>query len=207
MARSVGKDILHLVRIVDSMSNGQVTIDDFVEEENILFVTLVPRDGLYGNGKFRFKVHIPPNYPFAGPEVACLTPIYHPNIENLLVFGEQHGGICVNLLDEWQSTFGLDHVIQALLFLFHQPNLEEPFSPMFTPNMDVVSYAKNVKLSLEGGVVEGIDFPRNLHHCNDFPVNNDATNQQQTKLDAEIMSSEAGEMHHRCDEVRHLNSG
>ncbi|XP_002731328.1 uncharacterized protein LOC100374153 [Saccoglossus kowalevskii] len=165
MNRSVTKDIYYLMRDINKLSDGQAMVVNFQEQERTLFVSITPNSGLYGNGQFIFKIYLAPNYPSTAPEVTCLTPIYHPNIENLLVFGEDYGEICVSLLDEWQSCFNLDHVVQAILFLFYHPNLEDPFSPLFVPNMDYTTFANCVKLSLEGGIVDDFTFPRN--RCNE----------------------------------------
>ncbi|XP_077994493.1 uncharacterized protein LOC144448213 [Glandiceps talaboti] len=160
--RSASKDIYHLMRSIRALSDDQAEVVDIEEEENTIFVSIVPNGGLYCGGKFIFKIHLRSGYPFYAPDVVCLTPIYHPNIDNILAFDENEAEICINLLDDWQVTFNLEHVIQAILFLFYQPNLEDPISPMFEPKMDEGKFVENVTTSLQGGLVEGIWFPRNL---------------------------------------------
>ncbi|XP_070555509.1 uncharacterized protein [Ptychodera flava] len=161
MLRSVTKEIYYLMQTIGDLSVGQAKVLDFGEDSTIL-VAIAPDDGLYKGGQFIFRIRISKSYPLYAPDVACLTPIYHPNIENVLAFGETEADVCIDLLDDWESTYNLEHVVQAILFLFFQPNLEDPLSPMFEPRMDEIAFAENVRKSLEGGSVEGIKFPRNL---------------------------------------------
>ena len=38
-------------------------------------------DSLWQGGNFEFDIEFPPSYPNIPPEIKCLTPIYHPDIE------------------------------------------------------------------------------------------------------------------------------
>jgi len=57
------------------------------------------------------------------------------------------------------------HCVYGLLYLLKNPNLEDPLSPYFCPEdaEDMDTFYKNVRISLEGGVVDGfIKFKRNI---------------------------------------------
>jgi hypothetical protein len=66
------------------------------------------------------------NYPKEAPSVVCTTPIYHPNID--VAGGDEN--VCVSLLNEWTETCTLEDMVQALLFLIHNPNADDPLSQL-----------------------------------------------------------------------------
>lgn len=77
----------------------------------------------------------------------------------------------------WESHMGLEDVIQGILFLFYHPNLEDPLCCIFSPDMTEEEYGANVKLSLEGGEVEGYTFPKQdngaTDNCDEGETKND----------------------------------
>ena len=126
-------------------------------------------------------------YPEKAPVVICETPIYHPNID----FSAEPdtyddtctSNVCVSLLDDWEPSYGLEDCIQGLLFLFYQPNLEDPLSEWFDSD-DYSSFAEGVKLSLEGGTISGYDFPVNQRK------NNTEDNESQQEAETEIQGTD-----------------
>lgn len=76
--------------------------------------------------------------------------------------------MCLSLLDEWQEKYGLEDAIQGLLFLLYNPNLEDPLSPMFDPEMSPAEFEENIQKSLEGGEVESETFEANHVEGNGF---------------------------------------
>lgn len=95
----------------------------------------------------------------------CLNNIYHPNIDPT----EDDTNVCLSLLEEWQPNFGLDDIIQGLLFLLHNPNLSDPLSPYFDPDMDESEFQSNVQQSLLGQQVEGCFFDSSVMQVDDPP--------------------------------------
>lgn len=152
----LAKDFHKLMKNIASFSNNQANVAQFEETLNEFKVEITPNDGLYSGGKFEFEIRVK-DYPQKAPTVTCGTQIYHPNID-------ENGEICLNLFSEWAETNTLEDCIQGLLFLLYNPNLEDPLSPWFDPEFDtdLEVFAENVRLSLEGGVVEGNQFERNL---------------------------------------------
>ncbi|ESP02202.1 hypothetical protein LOTGIDRAFT_98196, partial [Lottia gigantea] len=122
---------------------------------NDIKVVLKPDDGPYRGGAFVFQIKInPETYESKGPEVQCLTHVYHPNIDtekgvDYENFGEI-SNVCLNMLKDWQPSFHLDGLINGLLFLFHQPNLDDPYSSYFEYNVSMDDFEKNVRKSLLG---------------------------------------------------------
>lgn len=153
---TLAKDFHKLMKSIASFSNKQAEICHYEENLESFKVEIVPNDGLYCGGKFDFEVTLQ-NYPKDAPNVTCVTQIYHPNID-------ENGEICLNLFNEWVETNNLEDCVQGLLFLLYNPNLEDPLSPLFDPEQDndYDTFAQNVRQSLEGGVVEGLSFERNL---------------------------------------------
>ena len=161
MCGSVAKDFHQLMKSIASFSNSQAEVCDYEENIEAFEVEILPNDGFYCGGKFNFRVTLK-DYPDRAPSVRCVTQIYHPNIDN------ETGDICLNLFDEWTATSTLEDCVQGLLFLLYNPNLDDPLSPLFDPECDndFDDFAENVRLSLEGGEVEGCTFERNL--VNDY---------------------------------------
>ena len=153
---TLAKDFHKLMKSIASFSNKQAEVCHYEENLESFKVEIVPNDGLYCGGKFDFQVTLQ-NYPKDAPNVTCVTQIYHPNID-------ENGEICLNLFNEWVETNNLEDCVQGLLFLLYNPNLEDPLSPLFDPEQDndYDTFAQNVRQSLEGGVVEGLSFERNL---------------------------------------------
>lgn len=121
---------------------------------------------------FLFQIDISVNdYPRNAPNVNCMTPIYHPNIdtvsEELWPREDDDSGntnICLNIFDvEWNEGMNLEDCVQGLLFLLYNPNFEDPLTPLFdsTTCSDMEQFAENVSLSLIGGNVEGIEYETN----------------------------------------------
>jgi len=152
----LAKDFHKLMKNIASFSNNQANVAQYEENLDEFKVEITPNDGLYCGGKFEFEIRVQ-DYPQKAPNVTCSTQIYHPNIDD-------NGEICLNLFSEWAETNTLEDCIQGLLFLLYNPNLEDPLSPWFDPQFDtdLEDFAENVRLSLEGGIVEGNQFERNL---------------------------------------------
>ena len=96
----------------------------------------------------------------APPRVSCKTEILHPNIR----YEEQGHAVCLNIFDEWEAHFGLDDIIQGLLFLFHEPNWDDPLNEYFfiiMNNKNELSYAEIIQKTLLGLDVAGKDWPFN----------------------------------------------
>ena len=92
------------------------------------------------------------------PDVACLDIVYHPNIDPT----ESERNICLSLLDEWQPTNGLDDVIQGILFLLHNPNISESFSPYFDITQDEKAFKACVRRTMKGESLDGCKYSRTI---------------------------------------------
>ncbi|CAF0760573.1 unnamed protein product [Adineta steineri] len=85
-------------------------------------IIISPDDGFYKNGRFIFSIDIPSDYPNKPPKVKCTQTIYHPNI-NL------EGNVCLNILrDDWRPMLTIETVILGLIFLFLEPNADDPLN-------------------------------------------------------------------------------
>ena len=177
---NVVRELHYLYGEIKDLTNGQcrvleLDLDEEVKSPNVRFIiSIVPDNGPYKSGQFDFLVRVPERYPRSAPHIKCLTHIYHPNIDDC-------GEICLSLLDDWCVEFNcLLHCVYGLLFLLEHPNLEDPLSPYFCPEdaEDMDTFYKNVKLSLEGGVVDGfIKFKRNI-------VRNDSSKKENLSVTA-----------------------
>jgi len=119
-------------------------------------LTIKPNMGYWNGGLYEFKFQIPAKYPFEGPRVTCGDKIYHPNID-------LEGKVCVNVLRPWKSTYTIQIILFALLFLFSNPNPNDPLNNEAAADMraDKKRFATNVTQSMKGYSVSGVTFPRN----------------------------------------------
>lgn len=81
-----------------------------------------PDSGCWVGGVYDFNFAIPPLYPHEPPKVTCITKIYHPNIN-------YEGNVCLNILrDEWKPVLDINAVIYGLIYLFYEPNPDDPLN-------------------------------------------------------------------------------
>lgn len=155
------KQYRHLVKNIDSFSNGQAAVSENQADSdslNTINVVIKPNDGLYKGGKFEFTIEMNEENPLQEPpKIQSLTKVYHPNIDQIDEYSE--GDICLNLLDElWTTSLTLEDYVQGLLFMFYNPNVEDPLNPAFDGSESEEKLRYNVRMSLRGREVEGVDY-------------------------------------------------
>lgn len=149
---------------VGKLTDGQATILDIDWDEGTLrrfHVVIRPNSGLYRNGKFKFEINILDEYPEIPPAVWCHTDIYHPNIDPTDEYiHEGSTNVCLNLLENgvWNRSYGLEGTLLGLLFLMHNPNLEDPLSPHFEGYDDEESFQENVRKYMAGEEFDNMVF-------------------------------------------------
>tara|TARA_B110000285_G_scaffold12113_1_gene12021 strand:- start:27 stop:413 length:387 start_codon:yes stop_codon:yes gene_type:complete len=123
----------------------------------VLNVDLTAQDGcIWQGGKYIFSIEVPNNYPFAPPKCKLQTPIYHPNID-------LEGNVCLNILrEDWKPVLGVNSVILGLIFLFIEPNPNDPLNHEAAKHMreNPNGFVQQVKKTLKGGHFEGLNFPK-----------------------------------------------
>ena len=161
MTGKSAKDFYKLFRNIGKLSNGQARIVTWDDEDLTTFqIEIAPSDGLYMHGKFLFKISQGPDG--VAPTVFCFTDVYHPNIDTTDNTDSSATNVCVSLLDDWDDSMDMEDLVQAILFLFYQPNLEDPLCPLIEPYMDTEEFGDNVKRALMGEEVEDHDFEANI---------------------------------------------
>eukprot|EP00729_Bicosta_minor_P008501 gene8501-30817_t len=118
---------------------------------------LIPSEGLYAKGRFEFTFEISPAYPHTVPKVHCKTKVYHPNID-------QQGHICLNILrEDWRPVLNLQSIIVGLMFLFLEPNMDDPLHKEAAEVMraDRRQFERHVASAMQGGRVAGFTYD----HC------------------------------------------
>ena len=103
-----------------------------------------------------FSIDVPNNYPFNPPKCKLITPIYHPNID-------LEGNVCLNILrEDWKPVLGVNSVILGLIFLFIEPNPNDPLNHDAAKHMrdNYNSFVQQVRKTLKGGNFEGLSFPK-----------------------------------------------
>lgn len=160
------KQYRDLARNIRSFSDGQAWLSERGEEDEdtleMVRVTISPNDGYYRGGKFEFELDLSDSYPSNAPSIRCLTRVYHPNID--LVEGDySDGDVCLNLLDElFEPELTLEDYVQGLLFLFYNPNLDDPLNGAFDGGEDEEVFRRNIRRSMMGKEIDGIVYEQLL---------------------------------------------
>jgi ubiquitin-conjugating enzyme E2 M len=167
--KALVKQYKELVLTIASFSDGQASIaerppEDVDSEDSmaILYINITPNDGPYKDGTFKFKLDMTEDYPdISPPKINCLTRVYHPNIDMVDEYSE--GEICLNLMDElWTPELTLVEYVQGLLFMFYNPNIEDPLNPAFNGSEDMDEFEDNVRLSMRGIEIDGVEYDKVL---------------------------------------------
>lgn len=134
-------------------------------------------DGLWKTATFEFTFAVPDDYPYTPPKVTCndkvraqrerprappapalsSLQVYHPNID-------LQGAVCLNILrKDWKPVLDTQAIIHGLLFLFLEPNPDDPLNDDAAAVLrkDSKQFARNVDQSLRGMAVNGVQFPKN----------------------------------------------
>ncbi|XP_061164243.1 uncharacterized protein LOC133173274 [Saccostrea echinata] len=168
----ITKDFHRLARTIESFSDGQAKVvlgnDDENDRVETIFrfeVDIMPNGGPYQGGTFRFEfcVENECQWPREPPIIRCLTDIYHPNIDHL--DRDNCSNVCVSVLDRgmWSYQFDFETCVQALLFLFYEPNFDDALSPICCSDED---FQELVQISLKGGTIDGFQFSPNIGRIN-----------------------------------------
>ncbi|KAK3596986.1 hypothetical protein CHS0354_009123 [Potamilus streckersoni] len=96
---------------------------------HLFTLTILPDEGFWSGGKFKFTIEVPDDYNIVPPKVVSNTRIWHPNI------GE-NGEVCLSLLRQssydsmgWAPTRKLKDVIWGLNSLFSDLlNFDDPLN-------------------------------------------------------------------------------
>ena len=93
-----------------------------------LITLLGPKDTYYKGGLFYLEINIPSDYPNNAPKIFFITPIYHPNVNNIKSEYEILGNISIDVLDNWNPSNTIKKVLLKVYSLFYWPNPESPYS-------------------------------------------------------------------------------
>ena len=119
-------------------------------------VDLTKEESIWRGGKYVFTIEVLPNYPHDAPKCKCETQIYHPNIDT-------DGNVCLNILrDDWKPVLGINAVILGLIFLFIEPNPNDPLNHDAAAVMreSMSNFTAKVKRTLRGGIHDGHSYPQ-----------------------------------------------
>lgn len=151
---------IRIQKDIAELDGGNVATADFPNPNDLtkFTVTVVPAHGLWKNATYVFSFAIPALYPHEAPKVHCDTQIYHPNIDT-------QGNVCLNILrEDWKPVLDINAVIYGLIYLFYDPNPNDPLNreaaQLFRDNKP--AFDRKVQQTLRGGVIEGQHYERLL---------------------------------------------
>ena len=130
--------------------------DENCTTEMKVVVDLTKEESIWRGGRYEFDIAVSPNYPIDAPKVKCLTQIYHPNID-------VEGNVCLNILrDDWKPVLGINSVVLGLMFLFIEPNPNDPLNHDAAARMrdSMYEFQNKVKRTLRGGNHDGYNYPQ-----------------------------------------------
>ena len=113
-------------------------------------------ESIWKGAVYKFTLEVGSEYPHVPPKVHCETKIYHPNID-------LDGNVCLNILRaDWTPVLNLYNVILGVLYLFIEPNPNDPLNKEAAALMreDLAKFTDTVKRTLRGGSVNNIYFPK-----------------------------------------------
>ncbi|KAL8793232.1 MAG: hypothetical protein Q9195_004168 [Heterodermia aff. obscurata] len=87
-----------------------------------------PEDSVYAQGKFHFKMLLPPNYPYDPPMIRFQSKIYHPNIKSTSDHKDGYP-VCIDILQKdqaWTPMITIDKILVSVRSLFTDPNPDHP---------------------------------------------------------------------------------
>ena len=119
-------------------------------------IDLSKEECLWKGATYTFTITIGHNYPHEAPKAHCKNLLYHPNID-------LQGNVCLNILRaDWKPVLGVNAVILGLIFLFIEPNPNDPLNKEAAElqRTNVSLFNETVKKSLRGGYINGTQFPK-----------------------------------------------
>nr|CAH8829342.1 unnamed protein product [Trichobilharzia regenti] len=174
MYKVIWRQFSELICGIERETDGQATITSW-EDNNVdnddsrnnsgldefqFHVKICPKDGPYAHAEFEFEIIVRFERYGEMPAVRCLSHIYHPNIEDY----DNGGGVCLNLFHNWNIEMGLKAIIDGLLFLFSEPNEEDPINERFIIPPGC-TFEDAVTESLQGGSYLHYSGPPNRPWC------------------------------------------
>ncbi|PWN91811.1 putative UBC5-E2 ubiquitin-conjugating enzyme [Acaromyces ingoldii] len=79
-----------------------------------------PSSTPYQGGTFEVAIDFPIEYPFKGPKLRFLTPVYHPNVD-------KDGNMCVGVIkaEAWKPSTKASTILLAVSQLLAEPNPDD----------------------------------------------------------------------------------
>eukprot|EP00051_Salpingoeca_urceolata_P027473 m.481613 g.481613 ORF g.481613 m.481613 type:complete len:184 (-) comp22250_c0_seq1:53-604(-) len=158
-AKKTSPAVLRVTKDHNELSLPESCQIDFDNPDDLLnfHLTICPTEGMYAGGRFHFTFQVNDSYPHEPPKVHCNTKIYHPNID-------LDGNICLNVLrEDWKPVLNLQTIIYGLVFLFLEPNSDDPLNKEAATVMKESrsTFERNVRKAMRGGSIGGVHFD----HC------------------------------------------
>ncbi|CAH8446919.1 unnamed protein product [Heterobilharzia americana] len=171
MYKVIWRQFSELICGIENETNGQAKIISWhgdndhdnaaaADDEFQFRLKISPNKGPYAHAEYEFEVSIRLESFGERPAVRCMSHIYHPNIQDY----DCDGTVCLNLFDKWNIEMGLKAIVDGLLFLFYEPNENDPINEHFIIPPGY-TFEQAVIESLQGGSYSHYSGPPNKPWC------------------------------------------
>lgn len=104
----------HITRLIKKNIINTKTMDNM----HIFLFSMNIETPIY-NGIYKFILLFPSEYPFKSPKLFCITPVFHPNID-------ESGNVCLKVLREgWMPGYDINSIVVSISCMFYYLSSED----------------------------------------------------------------------------------
>lgn len=166
---NLAKDFHRLYKRIDKLTDGQASLSDIRWDASTLdsFVVLFRlKSGYYRGGAFTFEIRNLKEYNNDTiPDVICKSKIYHPNIDPTMeTYRPGESNVCLNFLNN-RICVCLEGLVLGILFLLHNPNFDDPLSPLFSSSDNHENFDEIAQSWINGEIVDDLEYGSEIVLC------------------------------------------
>ncbi|XP_034245763.1 SUMO-conjugating enzyme UBC9-like [Thrips palmi] len=118
---------LRIMKDLSDFEGKTVGINLLEHDDETMSMILVCFEGVadtpFQGGTFFVELHLPPEFPWKGPQVVLRTPVWHPNVSR------DEGNVCMDILSsKWKAGTSLLECVEAVRSLLNDPNPDSPLN-------------------------------------------------------------------------------
>lgn len=103
------------LKLLDKAEGGENVVAQLLYETTV-------SGGPYDAQRYRFVIDVPKKYPFYPPKARCVSPIFHPSVD-------EEGRVCINITrEDWSLRMGVQHVVFGIACIFQDVAVDDPLN-------------------------------------------------------------------------------